>query len=197
MKTFLTLAALAAALPTAVLAQDASPRPADDFAGARVEAHVGYETPTVNDSAYEGDYKLDSAVAAGGEIGYDVALGDSLVAGPYAVFETSGVKWCLANTCLDEKHNWAVGGRLGYVLSPKVQLYGKLGYARIKFDASVGNLATDVSNSGVQGAIGVTYALSPRFYTFLEANYADNGKFLNGTLELKRRYVGTGIGTRF
>src|ERR1700744_860448 len=151
MKRVYALAAVLAFVPGAALAQDNDAK----FDGVRAEARIGYETPTVSGNGQI--YKIGSAVSYGGELGYDIKLGKSVVAGPYAVYEFSSVKLCDGGDCLKENGNLAVGGRIGVVVSPKVLIYAKAGYARISFseNSSFGN-ASD-SKSGVQGALGVDF----------------------------------------
>src|SRR5688572_27017309 len=125
MKKYLVAAAAVFCVPGAAYA--------NDFDGPRAEARIGWETPTVSE---DGDvFKIDSAVSYGGEVGFDLALGKTVVAGPYATYEFSSVDLCDGGDCLREDGNLGVGGRLGVALDKKALIYGKLGYARIKFTA--------------------------------------------------------------
>lgn len=166
---------------------------AQDFSGPRIEARLGYETPTVSDDGEV--YKIGSAVSYGGEVGFDLKASEKVVVGAYATYEFSSVDLCDGGDCLGEDGNLGVGGRVGFVVSPNVLLYGKLGYARIKFSASSGGLTGSDSQDGVQGAIGANYNFNEHFYGFLEANYADYGRFVG--VNLQRRHVATGVGVRF
>lgn len=197
MNRFLILAAAFAVLPTAAFAQDSAPQevaaPSADFDGVRVEARVGYETPTVSE---DGDvYKIDSAVSYGGEAGFDIAAGDNVVVGPYAVYEFSSVKLCDGGFCLEENGNLGAGVRLGYAATPTVLLYGKLGYASISFKASAFGLSDSESKGGVQGALGVDVNLNKNVYAGVEFNYADYGKFEG--INLQRRHVAAVLGFRY
>ena len=110
MKSLYLLALAAVCIPGVAAAQDSDTR-ASHFDGIRGEARVGYETPTVSDSGNV--YKIGSAVSGGGEIGFDLAAGKSVVVGPYAVYEFSSVKLCDGPDCIKEDGNLGVGGRLG------------------------------------------------------------------------------------
>ena len=190
MKIYLLGAAALASVPGVACAQDVS---ADDFDGIRIEARLGYETPTVSE---DGDvYKIGSAVSYGGEAGVDFKLGDRVVAGPYATYEFSSVELCDGGDCLKEEGNLGTGLRLGYAVSPTFLVYGKLGYASIKFKASTGSLSASASKGGVQGAIGTDVNFGKNFYGFAEINYADYGKFYG--INLQRRHVAAGVGFRF
>jgi outer membrane immunogenic protein len=194
MKITLALcAALLACVPGMAAAQDAEPATEQGFDGVRVEARLGYETPTVSG---DGDiYKLGSAVSYGGEIGFDLKVGNKVVVGPYATYEFSSVKLCDGPDCLKEDGNLGVGGRIGVIVSPTVLIYAKAGYANIKFsvDSSIG--AGSDSKGGVQGAIGVDVNFGKHFYGFVEGNYGDYGEYFG--FNLQRRHVAAGVGLRF
>jgi outer membrane immunogenic protein len=189
MKTFLTLAAVLACMPAAAMAQDSK-----NFDGVRAEARIGYETPTVSTSGQV--YKIGSAVSYGGEVGFDLAAGKSVVVGPYAVYEFSSVKLCdSTNTCIKEQGNFAAGARLGVAVSSKALIYAKAGYAHISFDATSAFGSGTGGKSGVQGAIGADFNLSKHAYLMLEADYGDYGQFAG--VNLQRRHVAAGVGFRF
>jgi outer membrane immunogenic protein len=163
------------------------------FNGVRAEARIGYETPTVSDSGNV--FKIGSAVSYGAEAGFDLRLGHNVVAGPYAVYEFSSVDLCDGADCVSEDGNLGVGARVGFVVSPRVLVYGKIGYARIRFTASSAGVSGSESDDGVQGAIGLNLNFSRHVYGMAEINYADYGQF-NG-INLQRRHVAAGIGVRF
>lgn len=190
MKKFIALAALAACVPGVAYGQD---KPVDaKLSGVRLEARIGYETPTVSDDS--GIYKIGSAVSYGGEVGFDVRA-KNVTIGAYAVYEGSSVSLCDGGDCLKENGNLGVGGRLGFVVAPKVVLYAKAGYARISFNASSGGASADAHKDGVQGALGIDVNLTRNVYVMGEFNYADYGKLYG--INLQRRHVAAGVGVRF
>ena len=191
MKYYLAAFAAIACVPGVAAAQGTDTIP--HFNGVRAEARIGWETPTVSESGNV--YKIDSAVSYGGEVGFDVRLGQKFVAGPYAVYEFSSVKVCDGADCLREDGNLGLGGRIGVAVSPRVLIYGKLGYARIRFTASSGGVTGSDSADGVQGAIGLNLNFGRNFYGLAEINYADYGRFEG--INLQRRHVAAGIGVRF
>jgi len=189
MKIYLLCAAALACVPGVASAQDQ----VQDFAGPRAELRVGYETPTISD---DGDvYKIDSAVSYGGEVGFDVQAGNKVVVGPYAVYEFSSVKLCDSGFCLKERGNLGAGGRIGFVATPTLLVYGKVGYTRITIRATDGFDSASESKGGVQGALGVDMNFGRNFYGLIEFNYGDYGKFEG--VNLQRRHVAAGIGVRF
>lgn len=189
MKKYFALAAALAFVPGAAMAQDGEAK----LDGVRAEARLGYETPTVSDNS--GIYKIGSAVSYGGEIGYDVKLGKTVQAGPYAVYEFSSVSLCGGGACLNEQGNLGAGLRLGFAVSPKVVVYAKGGYARISFNAKAAGLSASDGKDGVQGALGVDFNLSKHVYLMAELNYADYGSYAG--VNLARRHVAGGVGFRF
>ena len=192
MKICYALAAVLCCVPGAAFAQDEGSR-ADNFDGVRLEGRVGYETPTVSD---DGDvYKIGSAVSYGGEVGFDFKLGKSVVAGPYAAYEFSSVSLCDGADCLKEDGNLGVGARVGVAVSRNVLIYGKVGYARIRFTATSGGSSASESEGGVQGAGGVSINFGKRFYGGVEINYGDYGQFIG--FNLQRRHVAGTLGVRF
>jgi outer membrane immunogenic protein len=190
MKKFYALAAVLAIVPCAAMAQDNDAK----LDGVRAEARVGYETPTVSDST--GIYKIGSAVSYGGELGFDLKVGKTVQVGPYAAYEFSSVKLCDSTACIKEDGNLAVGGRIGFAASPKVVIYGKVGYTRITFSANAPGFGTGSdSKDGVQGAIGVDVNINRNVYLMIEANYGDYGSY--GNVNLARRQLAGGVGFRF
>jgi outer membrane immunogenic protein len=193
MKKYLAAVAALVCVPGAAAARDSGVTP--HFNGVRAEARIGYETPTVSGGGQV--YKIGSAVSYGGEVGFDLRAGSHVVVGPYAAYEFSSVDVCDTSTgdCLGEDGNLGIGGRIGYVVSPRVLIYGKLGYARIRFTATSGTVRDSASDDGVQGALGVNVNFNRNVYGLLEASYADFGRFEG--VNLQRRHVATGIGVRF
>ncbi|MCH7863404.1 outer membrane beta-barrel protein [Sphingomonas sp. NPDC092331] len=192
-KLFAAAAATLLLAPVSAFAQDRA-EPAHDFAGPRIEARLGYETPTISDGS-GGVWKIGSAVSYGGEIGVDIRAGNKVVVGPYANYELSSVSLCGGGVCLEETGNLSVGGRLGFVVGTKSLLYVKAGYASITFKGKSGGISESESKSGIQGSVGVEVGLGKKTYAFLDASYADYGRFYS--VNLQRRQVAGGVGIRF
>jgi outer membrane immunogenic protein len=190
MKKYIALAALMACVPGAALAQD---KPASKLDGVRIEARIGYETPTVSDSGTI--YKIGSAVSYGGEIGFDLKAGKNVTVGPYAVYEFSSVSLCDSTGCLKEDGNLGAGGRIGFIAGNSTVIYAKVGYGRISFHGTGVLNGFDAHKDGIQGAIGVDVNVAKNVYVMVEGNYADYGK-LFGT-NLQRRHLAGGVGFRF
>jgi outer membrane immunogenic protein len=197
MKKYLLVGTALACLTSVAAAQGApaaaEARLADTFAGPRLEARIGWETPTISG---DGDvYKIGSAVSFGGEVGYDIAAGSKVTVGPYLAYEFSSVDLCDGGDCLSVEGNLGAGARIGFALSPKAAVYGKIGYAKIGIEASSGTVSASDSKGGVQGALGTEFAIGKVVYASVEASYADYGKFYG--INLQRRHVAAGLGIRF
>ena len=207
MKTIMFVGALAMTAAQPALAQDwwvnTDPEPeqvsmAHD--GFRVEARAMYETPTVDrNNTDEFNYKLGDAFAFGGEAGYDVALGNRFVVGPYGKYEKSTVESCADGACARITDYYEVGGHLGYALGPNGQLYGKVGYGEMGIEVegtdSFGTFSESESSGGLAFALGFEFGLGETAYVRLEAAQADVGEIF--TFDWKRQTAGGAIGVRF
>lgn len=160
--------------------------------GLRVEARLGWETPTVSEGAV---YKLGQSVSAGAEIGYDMQVGDKVTLGPYLTYDYADTKTCDAGVCLGTNGNWIAGARIGFNVGEKAQIYGKVGYDEMRLKATIPGFTESTSLSGVGGAIGVDFNLSKSTYAGFEMNYADLGEFAG--INFQRRHVAAKVGMRF
>lgn len=194
MKKYMLLVLASVCVP-GVAAAEVAPAgtPAQNFDGFRIEARVGYETPTVSSDGEV--YKIGNGLSFGGEAGFDVAVGRNVVIGPYATYEISTVDACDGGACVTIDDNIGVGGQVGYAASPHTMIYGKLGYAILTVSAIDGTFVASDNQSGIQGAIGADFRLSRNLYARVEANYADYGDF--GDIHLQRRHVAVALGARF
>jgi outer membrane immunogenic protein len=144
MKT-IVLAAVAA------LAAMATPAAAQDFTGARVGATVGYDNVQgVEDVAYNAVVGYDLAVAPRVTLGAEATLGDSEVS-------TAGVA---------ASRDVGVSLRAGYVLTPRLLAFGKVGYATTRVETLVGN----TNFEGVRFGGGLEMAVTKDLY--VSAEYA-------------------------
>lgn len=194
MKKFLVAAAALSCVPGVAFAQDEE-QAVNLFDGVRIEARLGYETPTVSG---DGDvYKIGSAVSYGAELGYDLAVSSKVTVGPFVNYEFSGVELCDGADCLNVQSNLAAGARVGVEMSPETALYGKLGYASLTIEATSGGLSATDSKGGVYGALGVELSVSKNAYVNFEAAYADFGDFYGTGFNLQRRQASVGFGFRF
>ena len=164
-------------------------------------------------SAAESGHK--SGVNLGGEVGYDVALGNRAVIGAYAGAEGSEAKACgeiYGNDegCLTLGRNLTVGGRIGARLADRVMVYAKGGYSngqlRVSYtDGSdpTNDFSYHVNRGGIHFGGGVEGQISAGTYARLEYvrteyngySYSEPGLELN--LSGHRDQVVAGFGVRF
>lgn len=187
MKKIVLLAAMVAAQPA--FAQDAK------FSGLRAEVRVGYETPTVSGLGDGEVYKIGNSASIGGELGYDVPLGNSVTAGPFINYDYADAKDCVDGVCLGSNGNLLTGARVGVAVTPKVEAFFKLGYDRFRLKASIGSRTGHENLDGIGGELGVNFVVSQRIYAGFSLNYADLGSYEG--INFQRRHVAVQVGTRF
>lgn len=195
MKKIVISAVLALGVAQPALAQDGESA-ADGKAGFRIEGRAVLETPTVSNLNDDDNvYKLGSAVAFGGEIGFDFAASDTVVLGPYATYEFSTVENCEAGACVSATDNYAIGLHGGVAVGSKGLVYAKLGYSSLGLEASLEGLEVSERGGGVGGAIGYEHGFGKNFYGRVEFGYADNGDIFG--IDFQRRHAGVALGARF
>lgn len=142
----LLVAAAALAVAAPAFAQDAAP-----FTGARIGATLGY------DKTHDQD-----GVEYGGAIGYDLALTPKITLGAETTLEDSTTKFAGIHASRD----LAVSARAGYVLTPQILAFAKVGYdtTRVEF-AGAGHTNLE----GVRFGGGLEYAVTPK--TYISAEY--------------------------
>ncbi|WP_271078948.1 outer membrane beta-barrel protein [Aurantiacibacter sp. MUD61] len=182
---------LGAAVSTPAFAQDGGPRD-----GLRIEARATYETPTVSSVIEEDDvFKIGSAFAFGGELGYDVAVSNAVTVGPYVQYEVSGVESCDGEFCLSGEDYIEGGLSVGYAVGTSGAIYGKLGYGEFTLEATDGVDSVSESGGGVAFALGYEQGFGENFFGRVEGGYADVGELFG--LNVQRRHFGVTLGARF
>jgi len=172
MKTVILAAVAAAAVAAPAFAQDAAP-----FTGPRAGVTVGYDSVE--------DFK--DGVSYGVSAGYDIALTPNVTFGPEVTLGDTTADADVAG--LEVSRDLAASVRLGYILNPQVLVFGKVGYASTRFEASNSNAGFALE--GVRFGGGLEYAISPNTYISAEyqrTEYEDNGSRDAGVV---------GIGFRF
>jgi outer membrane immunogenic protein len=145
MRTIL-IAAAALAVATPAFAQDAAP-----FTGARVGATLGYDKTHGQDG-----------LTYGGAIGYDLAVTPKITLGAETTLEDSRTKFAGIHASRD----LAVSARAGYVLTPQILAFAKVGYDTTRIDVAGGG---HTNLEGVRFGGGLEYAVTP--HTYISAEY--------------------------
>jgi outer membrane immunogenic protein len=196
MKYLVCAAVLAAGLTQPAFAQDDESDTSNGKAGIRIEARATYETPTVSSVNQQGDvYKLGSAFAWGGEAGFDIAVSNGVVIGPYGTYEFSSVENCDGTDCISVTDNYEFGLHAGFNVGQSGLVYVKAGYGSMGLKAEIANITDEERGGGVAGAIGYEHGFGKNFYGRVELGYSDNGEIFG--LNFQRRHAGVALGARF
>jgi len=145
---------LAAAVASPAFAQSSEA----PFTGARIGATVGYD-------------HVDGSGGAtyGGVIGYDMLVAPQITVGAETTLEDSTSK----NMGINASRDLAVAGRVGYILTPRVLAFAKVGYDTTRFNFDDGHTNLE----GVRYGGGLEYAVTPHTYIsaeFRRTSYEDD-----------------------
>lgn len=146
MKTAIFAAIAAASVSVPVFAQDAAP-----FTGPRAGVTMGYDK-------FQGEEGFSYGVTTG----YDLALTPRVTVGPEVSFGDATTD----AVGVEASRDLAASLRLGYVVTPQILAFGKVGYANSRFDFSAGGHNT---LEAVRYGGGLEYAVTPR--TYISAEY--------------------------
>ena len=168
MRKYLLVALLSATAATPAFAQDAAP-----FTGPRAGVTLGYD-------------KIggDDGFAYGVSAGYDLAVAPRITFGPEVSFSDSTVE----EAGIDVSRDLAASVRLGYVVTPRVLAFGKVGYADTRFEVA----GTNINYEGVRYGGGLEFAVTGNTYISAEYQRSEYEDGLGG------RDAGiVGVGFRF
>jgi len=132
-----------------------APRPAPvyNWSGCYVDAGGGYgmwstQATRETDPAFGNVDIVSATVASGGGRGWlgsvgggcDYQIGDRWLAGAFASYDFSALKGHVADPLSGEfgpeklKSSWAIGGRIGWLITPAILAYASGGYTQARFD---------------------------------------------------------------
>ena len=168
MKTVIFAAIAAACVSAPAFAQDAAP-----FTGPRAGVTLGYDNA--------GD---EDGFAYGVTAGYDLALAPRI---------TGGVEVSLGDTTVGDSgveisRDLAASLRLGFVATPRVLAFGKVGYASTRFEVDGDGAALE----GVRYGGGLEFAATPTTYISAEYQRTEYEQNIGG-----RDAAMVGVGFRF
>jgi outer membrane immunogenic protein len=209
MKKLLLAAVAAALMPVPAMAQDADAYDSEDAApvahdGLRIEGRVLFERINDPDEAAGINYELGSGVAFGGEIGYDIAVSDTIAIGPFASYEASSVEECDLGVCVSSDGYFVVGLHAGFASGTDSQFYAKAGYSQQTIavegtfnDPVFGQVVLDESETGggYQFAFGYEKGFGSNAYGRIELGIGENYDLYG--FDFKRVSGGVGVGVRF
>jgi outer membrane immunogenic protein len=218
----LVLTALAAATATAALAapafaQDAPPT----FTGPRAGVILGYDQiqPGSGPNSDIGSDHRAQGLTYGGDLGYDAAIGNSLVIG--AEGEVTGSTGKVSNNPTNAAalgygrvkagRDLYLGGRVGIRAAPSTLIYAKGGYTNQRLDLTASDGTTETGShynlDGYRVGAGVEQAIGGKAYAKIEYRYSNYGaarlEYPNGAntnnfdVDTDRHQVVAGVGIRF
>jgi outer membrane immunogenic protein len=184
----------ALAVASAAQAQDASAN-GTSFRGFRAEAQVGGDR-------YQSQGTHDDKVSWGGAIGWDGVIADKWVVGPEFSYWRGGAKNQTAGVTggtVTQKgyRELGAGVRAGYLVSPKLLVYGIGGYVNDKQrqifsgigTTGAGGFNRSIHASGYQAGGGAEYSLTQNLYTGIGYRYSD----YEGHTARQRVYATAGV----
>ena len=203
MKKLLMAVALGAVATTPAFAQDQTE--ANSRTGVRLEGRVMWERLNDPQEDVGINYELGSGISFGGEVGFDFAVSDTVVVGPYGLYEASTVEECDGNNfCVSSGGYWAVGLHVGIKTGDKGMVFVKGGYGQQTIDA-VGpvevqpgtfiNVDDSETGGGYNFAGGYEHSFSRNFYGRVELGISESYDIY--TLDFQRANIGVALGVRF
>jgi outer membrane immunogenic protein len=193
-------AALGLGLAAPAFAQESGQAP---FTGVRVEALAGYD----HLSDRNADTSGKDGFAYGGAVGYDARVGgvvlgvDGEIMGATTRARGNDVLTAGDSLRVGAGRDLYVGGRLGYVVTPRTMIYAKAGYtnARIDTDYSVGTARIEdhTDLDGYRVGAGVEYNVTPKAYVKAEYRFSHYGNAAGYDIDADRNQVLAGVGFRF
>jgi len=217
----LVLTALAAtataALAAPAFAQDAP----TTFTGPRAGVVLGYDQIQPGrgpDSDIGSDHRAQG-LTYGGDLGYDAAIGNSLVIG--AEGEVTGSTGKVSNSPTNAAalgygrvkagRDLYIGGRVGVRAAPSTLIYAKGGYTNQRLDLTASDGTTETGAhynlDGYRVGAGVEQAIGGKAYAKIEYRYSNYGdarlEYPNGAntnnfdVDTDRHQIVAGVGVRF
>lgn len=196
----------------------ASPAAATEFTGGRAQAHVGWDRTTIEvDIDAEDEFNTytfsgkghKAGVNFGAEVGFDAALGETMIAGAYAGIEFATTKKSFEDL-LSVKlgRNFTIGARLGAVVSERALLYVKGGYSNGRITLNYDGGGSDHENrGGIHFGLGGEMSLGAKMYAraeYVRTNYRKyedlvyyGDIYAEGQAKGHRDQILVGFGTRF
>jgi len=175
------------------------------FVGPKVGIEAGYDF-NIASQILPGSTTRTSEAAGGpsvrGFLGYDAAIGNSIVLGAEAGIGAGGGESTMPFTggsySLSPRKSYDLTGRLGFVAAPGLLLYGRTGVRwqqtqreTISTIPSQAIAERNQTNSGLTYGVGAEYALSPKFSLRGEFNRTRYDR------DLKQNRISIGASYRF
>lgn len=194
-------------------AQDA----ASAFTGPRAEIFGGLDRVGTRTRFDDGlttatDKSHKDGWTAGGLLGYDMPIGDTLIVGAFGSYAISTAKECtdtgVVTGCLKAGRELEGGARIGMKLGQKALIYAKGAYVNGQihgtFSDGISSVSGHSNRDGWRAGAGVEYALNRHAYIKAEYDYTRFKSFdasdlgiADTSLRYDRNQVLGGFGIRF
>ncbi len=189
-----TMLAAATGLASSASAQGIDINPPEQ---AYIGPIMGYDTLVLSDVGYStskggltygGMAGIDTPVGARGRVGVEAQVAGSTAAWTMASSTMINGVSSVTEDKLAAGVDLYIGGKAGWMVAPKTQIFATLGYAYSKFTASERQDGIKVAQdsiklSGFRVGAGAEYALSPHIKARLEYRYTHYGKVAVDTLD--------------
>ncbi|SEL63339.1 outer membrane immunogenic protein [Sphingomonas palmae] len=192
------------AIGTAVAALPAAAQTNAPFTGARIEALGGYDN--LQDGG-DGSSEGRDGFVYGVGLGYDVQAGGVVLGAEGEITDsTTRARSYNAITAGDRfsinaGRDLYLGGRVGYVISPRAMIYAKGGYtnARVesRYDAGTTTFRDHTNLDGFRVGAGLEYNITPTAYVKGEYRYSHYGDVDGYDIDADRHQLMGGVGIRF
>ncbi|USI71703.1 outer membrane protein [Sphingomonas morindae] len=182
-----------------------APAASSSFTGPRAEIFFGYDrvgtrlrTATVDGTDTQRNHR--NGFTGGGLLGYDLPIGDRLVAGIFGSYSLSTARSCAeGGGCLKAGREIEGGARIGAkLMDDKALVYVKGAYVNGRIIDSALDAASN--RDGWRAGAGVEYALNAHTYIKAEYDYTRFNRFNlapDASLRFDRNQVLGGFGVRF
>jgi outer membrane immunogenic protein len=182
-----TMLAAATGLASSASAQEIDINPPEQI---YVGPTIGYDTLVLSSLGsssstggltYGGMVGIDTPVGKRGRVGLEGQVSGSTAAWSMASTSTTGGLTTLYEDKLAAGVDYYIGGKAGWMVAPKMQIFATLGYANSRFTLSerqngIKTFQGGTSLSGFRVGAGAEYMLSPHMRARLEYRYTHYGE---------------------
>lgn len=137
-----------------------------DFDGVYAGVDGGYGSTKVDNGGSDG------AFSGGAFAGYGLTF-DKIYLGGEAEAGINGAENDVGGVSVKQKWNYGVTGRVGYVVTPKVLVYGLAGFEQAQVKAKGGAAEVKGTNDGLKFGIGGETFVKKNISVRSEVNYID------------------------
>jgi len=139
-----------------------------------------YAPGTSGNAAFSGS-EDDTGLNGGLFLGFQKSVNDKFLLGVEAGYSQSGADYSATDGVvsgkIEQNETWELGGRLGYLVQPDTMVYGRLGWVRTNFEATVsdagGSYKGDENLNGLRIGAGLEKSFKEKISGRLELSYTN------------------------